>query len=90
MRRRAFIGAVGSGSALGLAGCLTRDADANRFSVALETSEFRGEHVRAYGRWDGGSVALQFEPGVATASLEGDVTVGFAPADARVLGTQST
>ncbi|NUC71316.1 ATP-binding cassette domain-containing protein [Haloterrigena sp. SYSU A558-1] len=40
---------------------LARDADANRFPVEIETSEFRGEHVRAYGRWDGGSVVLQFD-----------------------------
>ena len=40
---------------------LARDADVNRFPVEIETSEFRGEHVRTYGRWDGGSVVLQFD-----------------------------
>ncbi|ELZ17820.1 ABC transporter [Haloterrigena salina JCM 13891] len=40
---------------------LARDADANRFAVEIETSEFRGERVRTYGRWDGGSVVLQFD-----------------------------
>ncbi|WP_339103022.1 ABC transporter ATP-binding protein [Haloterrigena salinisoli] len=108
---------------------LARAADANRFAVDIETSEFRGEHVRAYGQWDGRSVVLQFDAaerpaagaggregveattdggadaasnegrdaasdgaptdGGADATVDGDVTVGFAPTAARVLETRS-
>ena len=77
-----------------------RDADANRFAVDLETSEFRGEHVRTYGRWEGGSIVLQFddvpegdesEDGAddGDADADGDVTVGFAPSDAHLVETRS-
>ncbi|SIR60044.1 ABC transporter ATP-binding protein [Natronorubrum thiooxidans] len=59
---------------------LSRTADTNRFSVAIETSEFRGETVRTYGQWNGMPIILQL-----TAVPEGDVTVGFDPDDAHVL-----
>ncbi|QFU81098.1 ABC transporter ATP-binding protein [Natronorubrum aibiense] len=59
---------------------LARAVETNQFPVTIETSEFRGEHVRAYGRWNEMSVALQLE-----AVPDGDVTVGFEPDAAHVI-----
>ncbi|QSW99404.1 ABC transporter ATP-binding protein [Haloterrigena alkaliphila] len=58
---------------------LARGAETNRFDVAVETSEFRGEGVRAYGRWNDRQIVLLLEDGV-----DGDVTVGFEPTDVHV------
>ncbi|ELY52636.1 TOBE domain-containing protein [Natronorubrum bangense] len=63
---------------------LTRGVETNRLSVALETCEFRGEHVRAYGRWNGNAVVLQLE-----AVPEGEaVAVGFESADAHMVTSE--
>ncbi|WP_137288455.1 ABC transporter ATP-binding protein [Natronorubrum halophilum] len=62
------------------AAALARDAEENRLSVSVETSEFRGEHVHAYGRWNGVPIVLRLE-----AVPDDIVTVGFAPEDAHVL-----
>ncbi|MFC6718887.1 ABC transporter ATP-binding protein [Natrialbaceae archaeon GCM10025810] len=70
------------------AAALSPDAESNRISVALEASEFRGERVRAYGRWNGVPIVLRLEDdperGV-DGDDGGEVTVGFDPEDARVL-----
>ncbi|WP_049920862.1 ABC transporter ATP-binding protein [Halopiger djelfimassiliensis] len=58
---------------------LSREATDNRFPVTVENTEFRGESVRVYGRWNGRPVALRLSD-----VPSGDVTVGFAPDDAHV------
>ncbi|ELY48224.1 ABC transporter ATP-binding protein [Natronorubrum sulfidifaciens] len=63
---------------------LTRGVEQNQLSVTLETCEFRGEHVRAYGRWNGTAVVLQLDT-----VPEGEaVSVGFEPAAAHVVTSQ--
>ncbi|WP_255190698.1 hypothetical protein [Natronobeatus ordinarius] len=43
------------------AAALSPAAERNRFSVAVETSEFHGEHHHAYGRWNDRTVVLRLE-----------------------------
>ncbi|THE63374.1 ABC transporter ATP-binding protein [Salinadaptatus halalkaliphilus] len=63
-------------------GTLTRDADRNRVTVAVDTCEFLGERVRVHGRWNGTAIVLGLE------SMPPEtVTVGFAPEDVHVLET---
>ncbi|AHG00629.1 ABC transporter [Halostagnicola larsenii XH-48] len=57
---------------------LSRTASTNRFPVTVETSEFLGPVVRVHGRWNGTPVVLALEE-----VPDGDLTVGFAPEDAR-------
>ncbi|MXV62491.1 ATP-binding cassette domain-containing protein [Natronorubrum sp. JWXQ-INN-674] len=63
---------------------LSRAVDQNRFAVNLETSEFRGESVRAYGQWNDVPIVLQLGE-VLESEKDATVTVGFAPEDAHVL-----
>ena len=60
---------------------LARDGATNRFPVVVETTEFLGVGARSYGDWDGRRVVFR------TPDPEhGDrVTLGFDPADARLL-----
>ncbi len=65
-------------------GALSRNADRNRISVVLETSEFLGETVRVHGRWNGREVTLQL-----AAAPDGDeLTVGFDPGAAHVVASE--
>ncbi|WP_247003521.1 ABC transporter ATP-binding protein [Halosolutus gelatinilyticus] len=62
-------------------GALSRAADRNRITIAVETCEFLGETVRVNGLWNGTETVLQL-PDVP----DGDaVTVGFDPDDAHVV-----
>ncbi|RQG86177.1 ABC transporter ATP-binding protein [Natrarchaeobius halalkaliphilus] len=60
---------------------LTRTADRNRFSVAVETCEFLGESVRVHGCWNEVPIVLR----LSDVPDGEEVTVGFDPADARLL-----
>ncbi|WP_436344402.1 ABC transporter ATP-binding protein [Natronorubrum sp. FCH18a] len=62
------------------AAALSTTVEDNRFSITIETSEFRGETVHAYGRWNGVPIVLQLEEVPDT-----EVRVGFAPENAHVL-----
>ena len=63
------------------AAALSRDVDRNRLTVSVETSEFRGETVHAYGTWNERPVVLRLDD-----APDGDeITVGFRPEDGRVL-----
>ncbi|WP_254864527.1 ABC transporter ATP-binding protein [Halovivax gelatinilyticus] len=59
---------------------LTEQADRNRLSVAVETSEFTGDAVRVHGRWNGRNVVLRLDD-----TPEETLEVGFDPADAHVI-----
>ena len=59
---------------------LTVDAAANRFDVEVTTAEFLGETARYYAEWCERTVVFR-----TPADHEGTVTVGFDPADARLL-----
>jgi len=60
---------------------LTVDADANRFDVAVDTVEYLGETTRYYADWGDKSVVFRTSELHDATSL----TLGFDPADARVL-----
>ncbi len=60
---------------------LSRTAKTNRFPVDIETSEFLGTTVRVHGKWNGMSIVLLLEE-----VPEGDLTVGFSPRDATIVG----
>ncbi|WP_440764425.1 ABC transporter ATP-binding protein [Natronorubrum sp. DTA7] len=62
------------------AAALSPSVEQNRVSIAVETSEFRGETVRAYGRWNGVPVVLRLEE-----VPDDEITVGFRPASVHVL-----
>ncbi|ELY49977.1 ABC transporter ATP-binding protein [Natronolimnohabitans innermongolicus] len=66
------------------AAALSRDAAHNRIDVALETSEFRGESVRAYGEWNDAPIVVRLD----RVRRDGECTVGFDPTDAHVLEVQ--
>ncbi|SDJ59541.1 ABC transporter ATP-binding protein [Natronorubrum texcoconense] len=62
------------------AAALSPAVEQNQLSVSVETSEFRGETVRAYGRWNGVPIVLQLEESPAD-----EITVGFEPSSVHVL-----
>ncbi|WP_408960007.1 ABC transporter ATP-binding protein [Natrinema sp. 74] len=62
-------------------GALSRTADRNRISVAVETSEFLGETVRVHGRWNGREITLR----LADIPDGDELTIGFAPEDAHIV-----
>ncbi|MWV38980.1 ABC transporter ATP-binding protein [Natrialba sp. INN-245] len=61
---------------------LSREADRNRFTVDVETTEFLGESIRAHGNWNDTPVVLRLEE-----VPDDTVTVGFAPDDVHVVET---
>ncbi|ELY39904.1 ABC transporter ATP-binding protein [Natronorubrum tibetense] len=62
------------------AAALSPTVERNQFPISVETSEFRGETVHAYGRWNGVPIVLQLEEVPAD-----EITVGFEPSSAHVL-----
>ncbi|MFB6235187.1 MAG: ABC transporter ATP-binding protein [Halopenitus sp.] len=59
---------------------LTVDADANALTATVESAEFLGETTRVHLDWQGRDLLVRtLDP------LEGEVTVGFDPADAHVI-----
>ncbi|AEH35344.1 ABC transporter ATP-binding protein [Halopiger xanaduensis] len=64
-------------------GALSRELERNRLSVTVETAEFLGEQVRVHGCWNDVPIVLR----LADVPDEGsELTVGFAPEDAHVVG----
>ncbi|MDQ2049655.1 ABC transporter ATP-binding protein [Natronolimnohabitans sp. A-GB9] len=59
---------------------LSRTVERNEISVAVETSEFRGESVHVYGRWQERPIVLRLED-----ASEDELTVGFEPEDAHIV-----
>ena len=60
---------------------LSREATTNRFEVAVETSEFLGDHVRVHGRWNDEQIVLRVSEPPAGDRL----TVGFDPRAAHIV-----
>ncbi|ELZ10108.1 polyamine-transporting ATPase [Halovivax asiaticus JCM 14624] len=67
---------------------LSRAAEHNRFTVAVETTEFLGERVRCNGRWNGRLIVLHVDDPIDGRSADGDLTVGFEPSAAHVVDVE--